>query len=217
METQLKTQSFDPGDTLDTPQFVSLGFGARDSSTVKTSGSLESQATTIVQSEQDDAISSANATDLTAGNVVTASGFIGDGPNGSEGNGTGDFDFYAITAEAGQIITVNTETDDPRGGLDTIVGLYDSDGNRLTLDNDASSLDGFLNSRLTFTAPTAGPYFVAVGGKPLPCQSIRSTPTPCITGRSTDAGYRPRRRDRRELRHQYRPIGGSDAHYRSRG
>lgn len=152
----------------DAAQFLALGFGARDSSKLEISGSLESQAAVIAQAENDDAIASANATGLTAGNFVTASGTIGDGLHGSGGTGTGDFDFYAVTAEAGQIITVNTETDNPRGGLDTILGLYDSAGNRLTLDNDSSSFIGLLNSTLNFTAPTAGTYFVAVGGTPTP-------------------------------------------------
>jgi hypothetical protein len=66
----------------------------------------------IGQAENDGAIPLANQSGLTAGaeGLVFATGVIGDGPHGSGGTRTGDFDFYPVDAAAGQLITVDIDT-----------------------------------------------------------------------------------------------------------
>ena len=162
-------QAMAPGNSIETGQFVALGFGPQEHRRVVLRGTLDSRGTSITQSENDDAIPFANPTHLTAGNTVVASGTIGDGEHGSSGTNTGDFDFYAITANAGETLTVSVETDEPRrgSGLDTTLALYDSTGTLQTVSDD----QGFIripisDSQFTFTIPTTGDYFVAVGGFP---------------------------------------------------
>jgi hypothetical protein len=79
---------------------------------------------------------------------------IGDGPNAA----TGDFDFYKLTAEAGELITVDVDT--PASELDSIVTLYDAEGAVVAFNDDGDSLDSLLK----IAAPAAGDYYAAVGG-----------------------------------------------------
>ena len=67
----------------------------------------------------------------------------------------GDVDFFKFSAKAGQILMVETLT----GRLDTLVGLFDSAGNLLAIDDDSG--DGPL-SRLAIFAPADGDYIVGV-------------------------------------------------------
>ena len=85
---------------------------------------------------------------------------IGDGPHGSDGDGTGDFDFYAVRgAAARQRLVVDIDT--PTSTLDSLVILYDADGNAIAAnDDDPVNLD----SLLTFVLPAAGDYYVSVAG-----------------------------------------------------
>src|SRR5262249_32187597 len=111
------------------------------------------------------AIPLANQTGLTPGaeGLVFATGVIGDGPRGSSGTGTGDFDFYRVDAAAGQLITVDTDTPALGLGLDTFVSIYDSAGNLWAYnDNWAFTFDSYL----AIFAPATGSYFVAIGGYP---------------------------------------------------
>jgi hypothetical protein len=66
-----------------------------------------------------------------------------------------DLDFFKFKAKAGQIIMVETLT----GQLDTLIGLFDSAGNLLALDDDSG--DGVL-SRLAIFAPADDDYIVGV-------------------------------------------------------
>jgi hypothetical protein len=79
---------------------------------------------------------------------------IGDGPNAA----TGDFDFYKLTAGAGELITVDVDT--PASELDSIVTLYDAEGAVVGFNDDGSDLDSLLK----VAAPAAGVYYAAVGG-----------------------------------------------------
>ena len=111
--------------------------------------------------EDDGAIPLANDTGLRAGEVgsVIARATIGDGPHGSAGAGTGDFDFYRLEAAAGQWIAVDTDTPVPLEGVDTAVGIYDSAGNLLAFnDDDFETFDSFL----FVEAPATDTYFVIV-------------------------------------------------------
>ena len=90
--------------------------------------------------------------------AVEVDSTIGDGPYGSEGTDSGDFDFYQVTAEAGEVIHASTLDS---VGLDTIVVVYDDEGTLLALDDDSGAA---LQSDLLFAVPAAGDYFVMVTG-----------------------------------------------------
>ncbi|MFD0576856.1 PPC domain-containing protein [Dactylosporangium darangshiense] len=89
-------------------------------------------------------------------NAYTTTGTIGDGPHGSAGDASGDFDFSAVHASAGQQLTVATS-----GDLDTVVVLYDATGTVVAADDDGGP--GLL-SLLDFTIPASGDYYLMVAG-----------------------------------------------------
>jgi hypothetical protein len=95
----------------------------------------------------------------TARDGIATTAVIGDGPHGKAGTGTGDFDFYKIQANAGEIITV--ETDTPTGPLDTVVYLYDAAGTVLARNDDASA---DFDSRISLPVQVAGAYYAMVTG-----------------------------------------------------
>jgi len=90
---------------------------------------------------------------------VRISSQIGNGPHGSTGTDSGDFDFLKITATAGQGLTIDTDT--PTGPLDTVVALYDAAGTRLASNDDSG---GTLDSFLQFNFTVSGTYFVMISG-----------------------------------------------------
>jgi hypothetical protein len=92
---------------------------------------------------------------IRSGATVTAT--IGDGPHGSAGTGTNDFDFYKLTATAGEVVTVQTAT--PTGALDTLVALYTPDGTLVAGNDD---FGGTFDSKLVYTAPATGVYYAVV-------------------------------------------------------
>ncbi len=97
--------------------------------------------------------------------TVTTTGVIGDGPHGSSGDGTGDFDFYKIEATAGERLTVDTGAT----SLDTVVGIYDAAGTLLAVDDDSGP---GLSSYLTYDVSAAGTYYAIIttykAGGPFP-------------------------------------------------
>ena len=68
---------------------------------------------------------------------ATITSEIGDGPHGEAGTGNGDFDFFKVTAAAGQTLTVNTAGSD----LDTVAAVWDSAGTLLAFGDDVSFPD----------------------------------------------------------------------------
>jgi hypothetical protein len=57
----------------------------------------------------------------------TTTGTIGDGPHGSAGDRSGDFDFYRLgTLHAGENLTIDIDT--PLFTFDSVVGLWDAAG-----------------------------------------------------------------------------------------
>lgn len=115
-------------------------------------------------SEDDGAIPLANDVGLTPGQRVRIRGFIGDGPHGSLGTGTGDFDVFKVAGlQAGQTVTIAIST--PEGGmtrLDTKVALYDATGFIVDL-NDNGEVDS-PDSFLEVTVAADGDYYVLVRG-----------------------------------------------------
>jgi hypothetical protein len=152
-------------DTPATAQPVE-GFGTRRSqnNTARILGELSGEPTPTVAfttaAEDNGAIPLASATGIGTGTRrgITTSSTIGDGPHGRAAGNTGDFDFFALNATAGQTITGLTAT--PTGPLDTMLFVYDSTGALRAFNDDAVGLD----SRVRFVVPTTGTYFVAVSG-----------------------------------------------------
>jgi hypothetical protein len=78
----------------------------------------------------------------------------------------GDVDFYKVSLTGGQIVTLDLDhvgsRFDPE--LDSIVGVFDANGNLVTL-NDDNAAPGEANgvqSYLQFQVPTSGMYFIGV-------------------------------------------------------
>ncbi len=112
----------------------------------------------ITTSEENGAIPFATDTGIgDTTDAVTTSSVIGDGLYGSAGLDTGDFDFFAFTATAGQLLDANTAGSD----FDTVLELYDEDGNFIAFDDDGG---GDLTSHLRFAIPADGSYYLMVGG-----------------------------------------------------
>ena len=64
---------------------------------------------------------------------ASTTGTIGDGPHGSHGDGSGDFDFYKLSAaKAGQAFGVDVESGNKTPStLDSVVVVWDTAGNPL--------------------------------------------------------------------------------------
>lgn len=138
-----------------------FGTGAKQNPAIRILGSLDPESVTpasrAATPEDDGSIPLAGETGIGSGRAaIVTSAQIGDGPHGSAGAGTNDFDFYKLAATAGQTITVDTDT--PTGALDTLVALYTPDGTIVASNDDA---DGF-DSLLTYSVPASGTFYVVV-------------------------------------------------------
>lgn len=157
--------TFGSNDTVATAQEIpEFGTGAKLASKIRILGRLDNEpidVSPIAPSTEDDgSIPLAADTGIAAvTRGVTTTGVIGDGPYGSAGAGSNDYDFYRLTATAGQTIEVATAT--PTGALDTVVVLYDATGTRLAVSDDSN---GSLDSDLTYTVTDGGTYYAAVAG-----------------------------------------------------
>ncbi|MFC9690612.1 PPC domain-containing protein [Kribbella sp. NPDC056951] len=132
-------------------------------STATVHGTLSPAPVALTAGDEDNgSIASATATGIGTGAVraVTTSGTLGDGPHGSLGDKTNDFDFYQVAGQAGQTLTVST--DGSPASTNTVVGLYDAAGQLLASDDDSGA--GAL-SKLQFPITATADYYVAVAGK----------------------------------------------------
>ncbi|TDD59989.1 hypothetical protein E1263_12890 [Kribbella antibiotica] len=111
-------------------------------------------------SEDNGSIALATATGISGRGAVTTSGTLGDGPHGPLGDKTNDFDFYQVTGQAGETLTVST--DGSPASTNTVVGLYDAAGQLLASDDDSGA--GAL-SKLQYPLTASGTYYVVVAGK----------------------------------------------------
>lgn len=82
---------------------------------------------------------------------------IGNGPHGSSGTGSGDFDFFRVNAVAGESISANTAG----SGFDTMLVVYNAAGEIVAANDDAN---GTLQSDVIYDVPVSGRYFVMVAG-----------------------------------------------------
>ena len=94
------------------------------------------------------------------------SGVINYGPDGSVSgfiDDDGTFDVYQISLTAGDAYTFSVYGDGANGVEDTVIYLFDSGGNFITLDDDGGH--GRM-SLLNFTADATDDYFIAVSNFP---------------------------------------------------
>lgn len=144
-----------------------FGTGLDDDPEVDLAGFLANAATQTYPAgffpEDDGSITLANDLNLGSGGQVQILGnTIGNGPHGSSGTGTGDYDFYRIAGlQAGERLTISAVDATQFSGLDPVVAIYSSSGTLLASDDDSGN---FLDSFLTFTAPLDGDYYLMVGG-----------------------------------------------------
>ena len=107
--------------------------------------------------EPNDSISTATPSSLNAGDTgaVTLMGNNGDGEHAP----SGDIDFYSLSANTGQVIRVDVQARSIGRVMDSVVGLYSSDGTLIASnDDDGQSQDSFIN----IEAPANDDYYVAV-------------------------------------------------------
>lgn len=117
--------------------------------------------------EANDVISSATLTGVVGDTVrVTGNGLIGDNPAFLEPGR--DVDMVRLDLDAGATVTVAVEAASIGSALDSFLRVFDAEGRVLRnafgqpIEND--NRVGSLDSLLTFTAPTAGTYYVGVSG-----------------------------------------------------
>ena len=140
-----------------------FGTGRREHFAAAISGVLAPNNATVVippAPEDNGSIPLAGDLGLSRSLITQIRGRIGDGPHGSGGDGTGDFDFFKIDAKAGQIL--NLDVDTPINTLDTIMVLWSKAGEIIAVNDDSGGLDSLLTVRLT----TAGPFYVSIAGFP---------------------------------------------------
>ena len=147
-----------------------LGTRSDNVAEVSVLGTLGQRAREINAHEDDGSIPKANATGLVAGQngSIIVRGKIGDGPHGSTGTGHGDYDYYKVSASAGQLISVNVEGQSLEKTLDSVAAIYSSSGELLTFNDNHMIYQSYKDFRPTFDpafrflAPSAGTYYVAV-------------------------------------------------------
>jgi len=112
--------------------------------------------------EDNGSIPLAGATGIaTSRNGVTTTGTIGDGPHGSAGDGSGDYDFYALAdLRAGTQLTADIDT--PTGPLDSVLGLYNAAGQLIAANDDEAFPN--VDSLLRFRIQADGTYYLLVSG-----------------------------------------------------
>lgn len=113
----------------------------------------------ITTTEDQGSITLATDTAILGSGAVRTTSVIGDGPHGSAGDGTNDFDFYKVNVGEGQSILANTEGSPT--GLDTVLAVYAADGTPLAADDDGGT--GVLSS-VAYSPETPGDYYVLVAG-----------------------------------------------------
>jgi hypothetical protein len=112
----------------------------------------------ITQTEPDDSFSTANATGLTGGSsgIKVAYGHSFDGDYGETGDFSGDFDFFRLTANAGQVISVDLKNNSTNDDFDSFIGVYGPAGTVVASNDDAIG----RASKLSYTATATGTYYV---------------------------------------------------------
>lgn len=127
----------------------------------------------LEESEQNDTIATATATGLTADSAtVTINGEISgnffDSDLSLRTDETEDVDMYSVELAAGDVLRIDTDAQQVGSEADTLVRLFDAEGNALAQNDDAAAPDELFNegigfdSYLEYTADTAGTYYVGI-------------------------------------------------------
>ncbi len=176
-----------PG-TVENGRYVNTWFAVADGALVPPANSIVAPAGTFVESEQNNSLPpvanpTANTFDesfvthlipnpisgtMSVYQNTLTNAFLG---NGAFGATTGDYDFYRLQANAGEVVTaevLGAGSSSNRSLIDSYITIYNSAGNIVAQDDNSGN--GF-DARASFTVPVngAGAYFVAVrsGGSSL--------------------------------------------------
>jgi hypothetical protein len=95
-----------------------------------------------------------------AGTYTLLSEHLGDGPYGAL-----DVDLYSFKAKAGEALTVTTAPAAGGTAMDTILRLFDANGNQLAY-NDDYNYPSLYSKIEDYSFTTAGTYYVGVSGSP---------------------------------------------------
>ena len=127
-----------------------------------------------------DVLNRALSVGITGGSVrLTAIGAIGDNP-GLASAPDRDIDLFRLNLEAGsQVVLSAASTTVPGSLLDPYIRLFDESGTEIAANND---FGGVRDSRISFTVPKSGLYFVGVSG------SANTRYNPNVTNSGTNGG-----------------------------
>ncbi len=140
---------------------------------------IPEQAPAIAEvTEPNDTIATAFDTKLSGFNpVLVASTNIDFDSDNERVDATEDVNFYKFTLEAGDTVAIDTDANQVGGvtpfsttGLNTVLRLFDADGEQLAVNNNGSAPDEVFfrttDSYIDYTASTAGTYYAAVSSSP---------------------------------------------------
>ena len=97
-----------------------------------------------------------------AGGTFNSVESLGGGPSGNR-----DVDLFRFEAAAGHFLVAETSNPSPSaGGVDTVLRLFDDNGNEIAVNNDNPFSANGESSRLVFQFNTSGTYFIGVSGNP---------------------------------------------------
>ena len=159
----------EPNNNLATAQVLAtFGTGAGDAATLMVSGAIDSPAAASAfptGTEDEGSIPLATTVVVASGEAKTTTGNIGDGPNGSAGTGTADFDFFEIeNVMAGDLLSIDVTTAVPNGDLDPNAAIWDDAGNLLAFNEDINVGAQNFDSAVSLPAPADGTYYMSIGG-----------------------------------------------------
>lgn len=108
--------------------------------------------------EPNDTLLEANDTGLTSDNSgdFVAEGFIGDNPNISQRQD--DVDLFQVQLDSGDRLTIDIDAEINDSSLDSVLRLFDSEGNEVAVNDDFDGLDSFIS----FDASVSDIYYVGV-------------------------------------------------------
>ena len=163
-DSESATEYGDNDSVATAQQVKNLGTGKRDNPRAHVTGALAPEPVETVTlpraAEDDGAIPLARVTGIDQERAsIRTEGSIGDGPHGSAGDQTGDFDFYRLEASAGKTLTIDVEATD--GLLLPGIALYDGQGQLVTAGQDMTGLGAPVH--LSYQFEEAGTYYVSVG------------------------------------------------------
>ncbi len=161
----------EPNDTQSGANFLDFGTGGGDRSAIDIFGGVtrrddlvEDVLDPLLHQEDDGSIGSATPIPVTANRTMRINGTVGDGPFGSSGTGSGDFDLFQVSnLSAGRNLIMQVDTSG--SPLDSIVFVLDSSGSLLAFSIQRFSGTATENS-LAFRVPESGTYYVAMTGYP---------------------------------------------------